>query len=156
MKHENYHELLALRLYGELSADEERILARHLAECPECGAFGRELEQALGAVKRADDALRHDELPADWAARLRTATRREARPVYRLRALGTFAAGLAAGLLLTWSAGRGLETPGPPLAAGVTVVSNSGERYTFVARNDPPPRTTTRGQLAQLQSYIGR
>ena len=153
MKHENYHELLALRLYGELSADEERILARHLAECPECGAFGRELEQALGAVKRADDTLRHDELPADWSERLRTATRRVAPPVYRLRALGTFAAGLAAGLLLTWSAGRGSD---PPLETGVTVVSNSGERYTFVARNDPPPRTTTRGQLAQLRSYIGR
>ena len=152
MKHETYHELLALRLYGELDADEQERLARHLAECEDCARFARDLEATLGAVKTAEESLRRDELPANWDERLCAATR----PRRSLRPLATFAAGLAAGLLVTWA-----TRPGPPPAApagdpGIRVVSNSGDARSFVARTDPPPRATTPGQLGQLRAYIRR
>jgi len=152
MKHESYHELLALRLYGELDANDERRLARHLAECEECALFARDLEATLGAVKTADERLRRDELPADWDERLRAATR----PPRSLRPLVAFVAGLAAGLLVTWTA---RPTPPPSVPVGepsTRVATSSDDEPSFVARTAPPPRATTPGQLGQLRAYIGR
>ncbi len=45
---EPFRELLALRLYDELSNDEDRRLGEHLQQCHDCTAFAGELEVGLG------------------------------------------------------------------------------------------------------------
>jgi anti-sigma factor RsiW len=152
MKHETFHELLALRLYGELSTEEERLLEEHLASCADCAGFASELETTLGAFagRRTSAA---GELPTDWSERLRAATREKPAP-RRLQPVATFVAGLAAGLLVM-AALR--PASGPPLDEGrVTVVTNAVEEPGFPARATPPPRTTSRGDLAQLSALLWR
>lgn len=147
MTHENFHELLALRLYGELSADEARALERHLGACAECAAFALELERGLGVLARLDRA-RLLELPDDWAERLGAATR----PTHLqrwVRALVPFAAGVAASLLVM--ALRPSATPSGELPG-----ARPGAEAPFVPRSDPPPLASSRGELARLETLIRR
>ncbi len=150
MKHETFHELLALRLYGELSPDEERALTGHLATCEDCRAFGRELAGTLGVLAQTQAGARERDLPGDWTARLagRIAVARRRR---RLQPLATFAAGLAAGLVLM-SVLRSPQGPLHPPPGGDAIAGAPP----FVLRSDPPPPATGRGQLARLGSMRRR
>ena len=144
MNHENFHELLALRLYGELSADEERALERHLASCAECTSFARELGQGLGVLARSGTDARASELPPDWSERLRAATHPRRR---NLLPLATFAAGLAAGLL-AMAALRPNTDPAERI--------QTSNEAPFVPRSEPPPLASGRGELARLDTLVLR
>ncbi len=143
MNHETFHELLALRLYGELSSDEERLLAGHLATCADCRLFGDELGRTLGLL--APESVTR-ELPADWRERL-SARIASARRRRWLQPLATFAAGLAAGWLVT----AALRPAGVPPATPERL-----DAPPFVLLSDPPPPATGRGQLARLSEHLGR
>ncbi|MEW6074417.1 MAG: hypothetical protein AB1726_17715, partial [Planctomycetota bacterium] len=96
-------ELAALRLYGELTPSEEAELDRLLAAHPAARAFASELAAGLGAARRAVEMADLAALPPDWRERLSAATRVRRGPGALVRAAATFAAGLAAGLLLAWA-----------------------------------------------------
>jgi anti-sigma factor RsiW len=147
MNHDLFREHLALRIYGELSPEEERGLEAHLASCAECRALRQGLERTLAglaALERSAPA----ELDARWSERQLAAT--EARPV-RPQPLAWFAVGLAAGLL----AMALLRAPrdGAPAEPALVVHSNAGRGVEFVARPDPPPPTTSRGILAHAGTW---
>jgi anti-sigma factor RsiW len=151
MNHDDAHELLALRLYGELSTEEDRALERHLATCTECTSFARELAQGLGVLAHSAtsaDRARLDELPPDWLARLRAATRPA--PRRWLQPLATFAAGVAAGLLVM----AALRSPASPALSDPTM--RAGNTAPFVPRSEPPPRASSRGELARLDTLVRR
>ena len=150
---ERAKELLALRLYDELSSAEARELDRFLAASPAARAFAEELEAGLGRWKATGEAEVEPKLPADWDARLRAAT--QERPGRRalLRAVGTFVAGLAAGLLLTWA---GTTDPGDdaprPTERG-DLLAQAGPEFRPLAA--PPPRATG-GETISRRGPIGR
>jgi anti-sigma factor RsiW len=168
MTHETFHELIALRLYGELDAAETARLEEHLASCTDCRAVALELEETLGAVHASDEAVR-DELPAGWRERLRNRAL-SVPPRPRRSAVLPFVAGLAAGLLLmlTWTSyqGGGVSTgpdgariPTVDVGGGDPIVASAGRstrRAPFAARAEPPPRTSSRGPLAHLSELIDR
>ena len=148
MKHEAFHELLCLRVYGELSADEERLLAQHLTGCADCRAFGDELAGSLGALA-SEQAARAAELPGDWHERLAERVR-VARARRWGRPLATFAAGLAAGLLLM----AALRSPHSP--ASTDLGPSLDGAPPFVLRTAPPPPASGRGPLARLSGLLRR
>ncbi|MFN0243592.1 MAG: zf-HC2 domain-containing protein [Planctomycetota bacterium] len=151
MKHEDIHERLALRLYGELDPAESRALDEHLRDCEECRQFASELEHGLGRVVAVRTSAR-DELPPDWAERLQAATRDVAttapRPSVapeRLSPWWAAAAGIAAGLLLALSALR--------VGGGETTNAPRGEErsaYAHYYGGTAPPLATSGGQWSRL------
>ena len=151
MKHDTYQELLALDLYGELPVDEARTLSEHLETCAACRALRQELDDSLGPLARREVEPRADDLPADWDESLRRATVVPAR-ASRARPVLAFAAGLAAGILLMWTA---LAPREGSSELGLTVVSNAGRAPVF-ASDGPPPPATSRGQLSRLGSVLGQ
>jgi predicted transcriptional regulator len=68
--HDEFRELAALRVYGELDASERERLERHLSACAECTELARDLEAGLG---RLVPARRSDDLPGTWRAGLEAA-----------------------------------------------------------------------------------
>lgn len=154
MKHEDIHERLALRLYGELDHAEALALDAHLEGCEPCRRFARELEQGLGRVVAARTGAR-DDLPPDWAERLRVATRDVAvtalpQPAPRaspahVSPWWTAAAGLAAGWLLALSALR--VVGGDPAGAPRSEERSAYARYYGGAA---PPLATSGGQWSRL------
>jgi len=149
MKHESFHELLCLRVYGELSPEEERSLAQHLASCADCRTFGAELAGTLGVLHRARTSAGEGELPSDWHAQLAERVR-TTRTRSWVRPLATFAAGLAAGLLLM----AALRSPQSPTNAAIGSRLNGAPP--FELRSDPPPPYSGRGPLARLSSLRQR
>ena len=145
MNHETCHELLCLRLYGELDRDEERTLDEHLSSCAECRAFGAELDGSLGTLARA--APRVYELPDGWHAQLVKRVQRT-RSHRRLLPWATFAAGIAAGIALMLALWASNDHARPHLeGAGLAQLDGAPP---FVLRADPPPPATGRGPLARL------
>lgn len=157
MKHEDMHERLALRLYGELDPAESRALDAHLYDCEECRQFASELERGLGRVLAVRASAR-DALPPDWAERLHAATRdvattapRQSIPPERLSPWWAAAAGIAAGLLLALSALRvgGDESMNTP----------RGEERSAYARyygGTAPPLAASGGQWSRLATQRRR
>lgn len=154
--HDSWREMLALRLYDELSAGESVTLERHLAECPDCARFAEELEQGLGAIERSGAS---GDLPADWEQRIDTVRRPAARPL--AKPLLTFVAGWAAGVaVMTFGLGGGGGSAGPSgddsapetAAGGTRFEANAPPAWSIgtsgatdgavLASVDPPPRAT--------------
>ena len=147
MNLEEAKELLALRLYDELSPAESAALDRFLEESAEARAYARELEQGLGRCKAAAERDASDELPSDWTERLRAATREAATRRTPLRLVATFAAGLAAGLLVMSAlrSERGMALPDPAVAPSSIAMAS----YEFALRAAPPPRATGGGAFSR-------
>lgn len=96
---DKYLELLALRLDGPLSVEEERALELHLNACPDCRAAGAQLAALQGAFPELEEM----EVPEGFTQGVMDRIREEARPKViplfkrpQVRAL----AGLAACLVL--------------------------------------------------------
>lgn len=96
---DKYLELLALRLDGPLSVEEERALEFHLNACPDCRAAGAQLVALQGAFPELEEM----EVPEGFTQGVMDRIREEARPKViplfkrpQVRAL----AGLAACLVL--------------------------------------------------------
>ncbi len=147
--HDTFRELLALRRYGELSESERRVLESHLEGCADCRSFEREFEATFGALQGLERTQPYEGAPPAWLELLNAEVR--AQPRSRRFSPWSFAAGLAAGLLLLsgiaafWRAGASSGS-----RADTTVISNAGTRVEFAARLDPPPRTTSRGLVAHV------
>lgn len=73
---DKYWELLALRLDGELSEEEERELEDHLAACPDCRAAGAQ----LAALQEAFPELEEVSAPEGFTQGVMDRVREEARP----------------------------------------------------------------------------
>jgi predicted anti-sigma-YlaC factor YlaD len=144
MDHGTYLERIALALYGELDAAEQRELELHLEACAECRRFSREMAAGLGRI--AAGAVRAaDELPPDWSERLREASR----PRPRAHPIWTAVAGFAAGVVAAAMIGR---AP-PSVDRAERKTPTTWERFHTDA---PPPLATTEGQLARLGEYLRR
>ena len=157
IQHDDIHELLALRLYGELEAGDVSRVEAHLAECAACRTFAGELEHGLGRVAMASA----DDLPGDWRARLEreVAASPPASPARGVVApqsflLGT-ALGLAAGLLVAW--GLIVAMPSKDAAPQPTYVASNGSADgapVEVALATLPPKAQAGGELARLSLYL--
>jgi anti-sigma factor RsiW len=147
MIHEEFRELIALRLYGEIDGEERARLERHLGSCETCARFASEIEAGLGALPRGMRSRAGVELPPDWTESLREATR-EVRVGRGVAPWWTAVAGFAAGVIATAVIVRGPALPAPPQAA-----LSTWDRF---HREEPPPLATTEGQLARLSEYLKR
>ena len=155
MNHETYREWLALDLYDELDEGEAARLRAHLTECDECQALRRDLAATLGAHRRVVEPA-SDELPSDWVERLRATT--EVRPVRATRrGWSSFAAGLAAGLLVMFGMQARPSRPTAPTPEAMLLLAASNARAApFVGRTEAPPPSTSRGPLAHLPRWRDR
>jgi hypothetical protein len=154
--HAPFHELLALRLYGELDPSESARLDAHLKVCGACRTFAGELEHGLGALAlSAPEAAAGADLPAGWRARLDAAVR----PAPRARPLLVFAAGLAAGLCA-----MALARGAPPLPPGGTTApsaalhlsTNAGRTDSPLSAAAHPPRAPGHAYAALGEYLQGR
>ena len=153
MKHDEYRELMALQLYGELDAAELERLRAHVAECADCAQYEHELGAGLGAVQATADGRDDDALPVDWQQRLAEATAPRRR--VGARALLTFAAGLAAGLLVMTINPRAPDADEvtPEIAlSGFTTNRPDGDLPGLPT--GPPPRASGRGTYGMLASAL--
>lgn len=156
MNLERAQELLALRLYDELSGDESRALDRFLAGSEAGRAWARELDAGLGTLRDTASREAPPEWPDDWSERLRARIDREPRASRPrlLRPLATFLAGLAAGLLLTWSFFASPSTPAFTSAESAPIDGDAGPQ--FVLRSAPPPPATGGSPLSRRGVPSGR
>ncbi len=109
-----WEERLALYWAGDLDAEEAVRTQRHLAECPGCQVFLSGLKSGLHWLQEAHS---EEPSPAHFAAvraRVLGELRAERQPFWRRKLLYGLA---AAALLLAWTAGLRLQTPGPPAVA---------------------------------------
>ena len=96
---DKYLELLALRLDGPLSVEEERALEFHLNACPDCRAAGAQLAALQGAFPELEESEAPEGFAQGVMDRIRAAEKPKVIPLFKrpqVRAL----AGLAACLVL--------------------------------------------------------
>ena len=135
MNHDAIHELLALRMYGETSAEENRDIDRHLLHCAPCRELAAQLEAGLGSLPR-----RPTTLPAKTPApRLHPA---------RLAA-ATALLGFVAGSLF-----NGSQTAAPNTERGEDTVAS--RIWADLPVGQTPPVVTSGGRLSRLGDYLLR
>ncbi len=147
MKHEEYRELCALKLYGELDPPEAQRLADHLADCAECSRFATELESGLGQLAGVPAS---DDLPSGWRERLVSsgAGSRRSRAQLARAHLWVAAASFIAGATLAWTVAR---VPASPDRRGEPPEAASPVEF---ARADPPPPARDLGTGAAIGAWI--
>ena len=145
---DDFRELAALHLYGEIGGDELARLERHLAACPTCSDLARELRSGLG---RLAPGRAGDDLPAGWHETLDAAFAGERRRATLGSPLWVAAASFLAGAALSWSVAR---PPAAPTAVGEPVAWLDGTGA--FERASPPPRARDRGTLPLLELYLRR
>ena len=145
MIHERMHELLALRLYGELDETEQRELEEHLTRCEACANYGEELARGLAPLRAAADSTHWEAPPQDWSVRVDELARTgSARPWGRLL---TFVAGAAAGVIATL--GLQTEVVSPQSPSSPFDKGERGDRG-YVESAEPPEPSPIRGRLVSL------
>ena len=143
--HEDYRELIALRLYEELEGRDGVRLEQHLSGCAPCREYALALEAGLGACSQPTEDT---DLPAGWRERLGEMTRPPGPRL--LRPALTFAAGLAAGLAVM------AFTPGPTQQIPPSgYATNAGTSRLLALVEGPPPLATGGGSLGMLGDQIG-
>lgn len=101
---EHWEELLSARLDGPLTQEEARQLEDHLAACPRCRQYARELEETQKALQAWAA-----EPPPAVAAAILDAVRKEPRPAKRPRRAWMSLAAAAVLALVIWGA---VQLPG--------------------------------------------
>jgi anti-sigma factor RsiW len=154
MKHDEFREMLALRLYGELDERGRAELDAHLRACADCRRFASELDVGLGALRQPRAAADELELPPDWRERLQRAAD-DGRGRVPISPWWTSAAAFAAGLLaaMLWfhrPSDRALDAPRRDDADGAALIYRH-----FLGKVEPPPAATN-GTLARLGDYRTR
>ena len=146
MKHDFFQELLALRLYDEITRAEQERLDSHLSSCEACRSFEAQLAKGLGRIL---DSTSPRDTPAIWLHELQARVLREEELPYvhsHRPLMASFTSGLAAGLgaaFLGLAGWRALESKPPvPLQAERPLQE--------FARSEPPPLAAGCGQLAHL------
>lgn len=135
MNHDAIQELLALKLYGETSAEENHEIDRHLLGCAQCRKLAAELEASLGSLSRGPMTL-----PVKAPApRLHPA---------RLAA-ATALLGFVAGSVFSSSPAT---TPGIRLDSATV----SSQIWADLPEGQTPPIVTSGGRLSRLGSYLRR
>lgn len=148
--HDEFRELAALRVYGELDESERERLERHLSSCAECSVLARDLEAGLG---RLVPAQRGDNLPSSWRAGLEAAIVAEPPRVRLPSRWWIAAASFVLGSTLAWSLASSMEHSGPPGSDGAAAAA---EPSAF-ERATPPPRAREGASLPPLaELYLRR
>lgn len=151
--HEEFRELAALRLYGELDAAELERLERHLAQCSVCSALARELE---GGLARLVPAAVGNDLPSGWKHGLEAALVAGGEPppnAVPRSTLWTAAASFLVGAGVAWSVAEKRTDPavGPQRQVATTASEAAFER------SSPPPRARDTASLPPLaELYLTR
>lgn len=152
MNCQDYHEQLALRMYGELDARATDGLELHLSDCAACRAFAGELEAGLGRL--VGDV--EDDLPEGWARELRG--RVAAEPA--ATAPRSFAwVGIAAGFLLglvSMSVWQGRAPRPDEVVESPNLAAAQDETQGGFRRSSPPPLAANVSDLGRLQTYLRR
>jgi Putative zinc-finger len=127
---------LSLRIDGELSEPEARLLERHLALCVECTAWAADLEAVATTLQQAPLAKPEREMIA-------------LRPRLRLHdyaAVGAAAAGIAVAVLAITVESRSLAVPRPSATAAARGPLNLKERQ-LTSLGPAPGKTQPRPSL---------
>lgn len=114
---EHWEELLSARLDGPLTQEEARQLEDHLAACPRCRQYARELEETQKALQAWAA-----EPPPAVAAAILDAVRKEPRPAKRPRRAWMSLAAAAVLALVIWGA---VQLPGLGESAESAAASDS-------------------------------
>lgn len=114
---EHWEELLSARLDGPLTQEEARQLEDHLAACPRCRQYARELEETQKALQAWAA-----EPPPAVAAAILDAVRKEPRPAKRPRRAWMSLAAAAVLALVIWGA---VQLPGLGKSAESAAASDS-------------------------------
>lgn len=114
---EHWEELLSARLDGPLTQEETQQLDEHLASCPRCRQYARELEETHKALQ--DWAA---EPPPAVAEAILDAVRQEPRPAKRSRRAWMSLAAAAVLALVIWGA---VQLPGAGESAESAAASDS-------------------------------
>jgi len=144
MNENRYREWLVLKLYGELTPDEERELEAAVADSASLRRLAEELERGLGVLARETGSRREPELPEDWAERIRDATAvgpwagRSGGIRAAVAALSGFAAGVLLMLFLTSD------------RAPSGVPESEPNVETRFERDAPPPPAPVKGRFHRL------
>jgi len=153
--HDEFRELAALRVYGELDASERERFERHQSACAACAALAHDLEAGLG---RLVPAQRSDDLPGDWRAGLEAAIAdhgERSRPGVRRSLLVVAAASFLVGATMAWLvASDRAERPQPKVIEGQAAAA--APRAAF-ERSTPPPQARDSASLPPLaELYLRR
>ena len=153
--HDEFRELAALRVYGELDASERERVERHLSACAECSALARDLDAGLG---RLVPPRPRDDLPLGWRADLEAAIvagREPKLPSVPASTLWVAAASFLLGAAFAWMlASESAE--GPHLQGVESDTATTASSAPF-ERSTPPPRARESASLPPLaELYLRR
>jgi len=137
MNHDAIRELLALRLYGEASPEEDQRATDHLQGCAACRAFALALDAGLGGLPRHP-----------WSRATAPARRHPVRLAVAAALLGY----LAGGLFGPSFSATSLSTPKGAWGRAAVPTRASAE----LPSGQAPPAVTSGGRLSRLGSYLRR
>lgn len=155
MDHQRARELCALRLYDELDAEDLAPLEAHLAGCPTCSTFERELRAGLGSMLPRESPA---DLPPGWRERLeRDVAPVPAAPATGLGGWARLAASFLLGAALAWSLSGAPGQPAAGPGAGARLArTDAGSADGSLARATPPPRAPDLGRWGLALGYLRR
>ncbi len=133
MNHDQFEELIALRLYGEADSQELRKLETHLSECSRCRRLASEMSADLS------------QLPAPSSSMTLQNTARQ-RPSWLIPAAAAVL-GFLLGTTMPFAVGSETES---------RVASDERIGSVMSTAEGRPPAVTSEGGLSRLGSYLRR